>query len=152
MRKALLCLALCAILLAGCASHRHAAYSSDPQPSFIETGTIFDGIESDTPVLDEPEVEPSFPGGLSALYKYLASNIHYPYNARENGTTGRVYVSFIVEKDGSISTIKMLHDIGGSCGAEVVRLVRSMPRWIPAQQDGQPVRALFNLPVSFDLR
>ena len=152
MKKALLYLALCAILLSGCASHRPAAYSSDPQPQFIESGTIFDSIESDAPVLAKPEVEPTFPGGLSALYKYLAENIHYPYNALENNIKGRVYVSFIVEKDGSISTIKMIHDIGGSCGAEVVRLVRAMPKWIPAKQDGQPVRAVFTLPVSFDLR
>ena len=152
MKKALLSLALCAILLSGCASHRPAAYSSDPQPHFIESGTIFDSIESVIPVLAKPEAEPSFPGRISALYKYLAENIHYPYNARDNSITGRVHVSFIVEKDGSISTIKVIHDIGGSCGAEVVRLVRAMPRWIPAKQDGQPVRATFTLPVSFNLR
>lgn len=153
MKKGVLILLMNSIVLTGCISHKQTTgYADDPQPQYIETGTIFDATTISDTVYTTPEVEASFPGGLQALYKFLAENIKYPFNARENNITGTVLVNFIIEKDGSISTITMLHDIGGSCGAEVVRLVRLMPQWSPALQDGQPVRSVFNLPTKFKLQ
>lgn len=97
------------------------------------------------------EDDPEFPGGLDALAQYLAKNIQYPDLARQNNITGRVYVTFVVEKDGSVGQVKVLRDIGGGCGAEAMRVVKSMPKWKPGKQRGKPVRTQFNLPVNFDL-
>lgn len=98
------------------------------------------------------EEDAEFPGGLEALSKYLAENIKYPQLAKENNITGRVFVSFVVEKNGSVGNIKILRDIGGGCGAEAVRVVKAMPKWKPGKQRGKPVRSQFNLPVNFDLQ
>ncbi len=98
------------------------------------------------------EEDAEFPGGLEALSKYLSENIKYPQLAKENNIEGRVFVSFVVEKDGRVGNIKILRDIGGGCGAEAVRVVKSMPRWKPGKQRGKPVRSQFNLPVNFSLK
>ncbi len=98
------------------------------------------------------ENDPEFPGGMEALYKYLAQNIKYPQLARDNNITGRVYVTFVVEKDGSIANPKVLRDIGGGCGQEAIRVVKSMPKWTPGKQRGKAVRVQFNLPVNFSLK
>ena len=99
-------------------------------------------------VVDE---EPQYPGGMDALYAFLKENIRYPQQARDNGITGKVYVTFVVEKDGSISNPRLLRDIGGGCGPEAIRVVRMMPRWIPGKLRGETVRVQFNLPVNFTL-
>lgn len=114
-------------------------------------------VEEDEEVAEEPiftvvESEPEFPGGMEALYKYLAQNIKYPQLARENGITGKVYVTFVVEKDGSIANPRILRDIGGGCGAEAIRVVKAMPKWSPGKQRGKAVRVQFNLPVNFNLK
>ena len=114
-------------------------------------------VEEEEEVAEEPiftvvESEPEFPGGMEALYKYLAQNIKYPQLARENGITGKVYVTFVVEKDGSIANPRILRDIGGGCGAEAIRVVKSMPKWTPGKQRGKAVRVQFNLPVNFNLK
>lgn len=98
------------------------------------------------------EEDPEFPGGLDALSKFIADNIKYPQLAKENNITGRVFVSFVVEKDGRVGQVKILRDIGGGCGNEAVRVVKMMPKWKPGKQRGKPVRTQFNLPVNFDLQ
>ena len=98
------------------------------------------------------EQQASFPGGLQELNKYLAKNIKYPQQARETGTQGRVFLTFVVEKDGSITDIKILRDIGSGCGEEAIRVVKTMPKWTPAMQRGKKVRQQFNLPVNFTLQ
>lgn len=108
--------------------------------------------ETETQIFTVVENEPEFPGGMDALYKYLAQNIKYPQLARENNITGKVYVTFVVEKDGSIANPKVLRDIGGGCGAEAIRVVKAMPKWNPGKQRGKAVRVQFNLPVNFNLR
>lgn len=108
--------------------------------------------ETETQIFTVVENEPEFPGGMEALYKYLAQNIKYPPLARENNITGKVYVTFVVEKDGSIANPKVLRDIGGGCGAEAIRVVKAMPKWNPGKQRGKAVRVQFNLPVNFNLR
>lgn len=109
---------------------------------------IEEGEESTYVVVDE---EPQYPGGMDALYAFLKENIRYPQQARDNGITGKVYVTFVVEKDGSISNPRLLRDIGGGCGPEAIRVVRMMPRWIPGKIRGETVRVQFNLPVQFTL-
>lgn len=86
------------------------------------------------------------------LLKYIYGKIKYPTIARENGIEGMVVLSFVVEKDGSITSAKILRDIGGGCGAEALRVVNQMPDWIPGYQRTKPVRVQFNLPVRFQLQ
>ena len=103
-------------------------------------------------VFNVVEVDPEFPGGIDALYKYLAENITYPQQAKDNGIQGRVYVTFVVEKDGSITGTKVLRGIGGGCDEEALRVVEAMPKWTPGKQLGEPVRVQFNLPIVFKLQ
>ncbi len=95
------------------------------------------------------EVDPEFPGGMEALYKYIADNLKYPQLALENNIQGKVFVTFFVEKDGSVSNVRILRDIGGGCGLEAKRVVESMPKWIPGKQSGKVVRTQYNLPINF---
>lgn len=97
------------------------------------------------------EKMPEFPGGEEALYKYLSKNLKYPDIAKEQNLQGKVFVQFIVEKDGSISNPKAVRDIGGGCGEEAVRVVRGMPKWTPGKQRTQTVRVQYTLPVVFQL-
>ena len=97
------------------------------------------------------EESASFPGGIQEMMNFIKNNLKYPQQARETGTQGKVFVSFVVEKDGSLTDVKVLRDIGSGCGEEAVRVVKSMPKWKPAKQRGKPVRMQFNLPVAFTL-
>lgn len=108
--------------------------------------------EEEVKIFTVVEQDPEFPGGMEALLKYLAQNIKYPQLARDNGITGKVFVTFVVERDGSIANVKLLRDIGGGCGAEAIRVVKSMPKWNPGKQRGKAVRVQFNLPVNFTLK
>ena len=108
--------------------------------------------EEDVQIFTVVENDPEFPGGMEALYKFLRDNIKYPQLARDNNITGRVYVTFVVEKDGSIANPRVLKDIGGGCGQEAIRVVKSMPKWTPGKQRGKAVRVQFNLPVNFNLQ
>jgi len=85
------------------------------------------------------------------LMQYISSQINYPAPARENGIEGTAVVSFVVEKDGSITGMKVVREIGGGCGKEVIRIVKGMPKWIAGEQRGRKVRVQFNLPVQFRL-
>ena len=91
-------------------------------------------------------------GGEAPMYQYLGNNMKYPPIARDNNIQGRVYVSFVVEKDGSITDVKVLRGIGGGCDEEAVRVVKSMPKWSPGKQRGKAVRVRFNLPILFKLQ
>ncbi|MBC7778092.1 MAG: energy transducer TonB [Phycisphaerae bacterium] len=92
---------------------------------------------------------PTFPGGESAMMQYLAANIKYPALARENGIQGTVALTFIVGKDGSVTDVKIIKDIGGGCGKESVRVVEAMPKWTPGQANGQPVKVRYTMPIRF---
>ena len=106
----------------------------------------------DDEIMEVPEVAPEFPGGYDSLYAYIARNISYPAEAKKADIHGKVYVTFVVEKDGRITGERILRDIGGGCGEEVLRVIRTMPNWKPGTQRGNPVRVQFNLPVSFELQ
>lgn len=97
------------------------------------------------------EMMPQYPGGLAAMLKYIRENIKYPEQAMKERIQGRVTVSFIIEKDGSISDVKAVRSVHPLLNKEAVRVVKSMPKWTPGKQNGKPVRVRFNLPVMFKL-
>ena len=106
----------------------------------------------ETKVFDVVEQMPSFPGGQSALFQWLSSNIKYPVVAEENGVQGRVIVTFVVERDGSITDVKVVKSVDPSLDKEAVRVTKSMPKWIPGKQNGSAVRVKYTLPVTFRLQ
>lgn len=108
--------------------------------------------EEENKVFDIVEQQPLFPGGLTALMKYLSENTKYPVVAQENGVQGRVTVQFVVEKDGSISDVHVLRGVDPSLDKEAVRVVKSMPRWTPGKQNGITVRVNYRVPVLFRLQ
>jgi protein TonB len=98
------------------------------------------------------EEQPGYPGGDEARIKYLQENIKYPDEAKELGVQGKVFVTFVVEVDGSITDVKVLRGIGAGCDEEAIRVVKNMPKWVPGKQRGVPVRVQFNLPIKFTLQ
>lgn len=98
------------------------------------------------------EENPEFPGGTAKLLEYVQKNLKYPMMARESDIQGRVFVGFVVEKDGSISNVKVLRGIGGGCDEEAVRVVQSLPKFKPGKQRGNPVRVQYTLPIVFKLQ
>ena len=126
--------------------------ASKAQEEFVPVEVKEEVQEEEEEIFITVEEDPEFPGGLEALGKYLSENIKYPQLAKENNITGRVYVTFVVEKNGTVANVKVLRDIGGGCGAEAVRVVKTMPKWKPGKQRGQAVRTQFNLPVGFYLQ
>lgn len=117
----------------------------------------FDPVEIDDDAVQEAEIfrivedEPEFPGGDAARIQYLRDNIEYPTMARDAGIEGTVFVSFVVEPDGSITNVRVLRGIGGGCDEEALRVVRNMPNWHPGRQRGRAVRVRFTLPIRFTL-
>ena len=103
-------------------------------------------------VFDVVEEMPSFPGGQAALMSFLSSNIKYPVVAQENGVQGRVIVGFVVERDGSITDVKVMRSVDPSLDREAQRVVRAMPRWKPGKQNGSAVRVKYTVPVVFRLQ
>ncbi len=109
-------------------------------------------IKEDEPIFVVVESMPIFPGGVSELMKYFQKNLKYPVLAKEAGIQGIVFVTFVVEKDGSVTDVRVLRGIGGGCDEEAIRVVENMPSWIPGRQRNIPVRVSFNLPVKFKLQ
>ena len=97
------------------------------------------------------EQQPEFPGGLRALGDYMSKTLRYPRSAASAGVSGRVFVSFVVNTDGSLTDVAVLKGIGFGCDEEALRVVRQMPRWKPGKQSGRAVRVKYNLPISFAL-
>lgn len=108
--------------------------------------------EEESKVFDVVEQMPSFPGGNGALLEYLATHVKYPVVAQENGVQGRVIVSFVVERDGSITDVRVVRSVDPSLDREAARVVSSMPRWTPGKQNGSAVRVKYNVPVMFKLQ
>ena len=115
---------------------------AEPEPPKVEESKVFDVVEE----------MPQFPGGPSALFEYLSKNIKYPVVAEENGVQGRVIVTFVVERDGSITDVKVVKSVDPSLDKEAQRVVKSMPHWIPGKQNGSAVRVKYTVPVTFRLR
>jgi TonB family protein len=107
--------------------------------------------QADGLALNVVEQMPEFPGGQKALYKYLSDNIRYPVVARENGIEGTVYIGFVVNTDGQLSNIVVKRGVAGGCTEESVRVISSMPKWIPGKHNGEFVRVNFTMPIKFKL-
>ena len=97
------------------------------------------------------EQQPEYPGGLVALRTFLGNNLKYPRAAVASGISGRVYVSFVVNTDGSLTDLQVIKGIGFGCDEEAVRVMQKMPHWRPGKQSGRAVRVKYNLPISFTL-
>ena len=106
---------------------------------------------NDEPIFTNVEVLPGFPGGLQAFQKFLGENLKYPEIAKKNNIQGRVFLSFVVEKDGSLSTIKVARGIGSGCDEEAVRVISISPKWTPGMQNGKAVRVSYTVPIFFQL-
>lgn len=117
-----------------------------PMPEFQDEENA-----SENEIFTVVESMPEFPGGDKAVYAYLEQNMVYPEQAKAVGISGMVYVSFVVEKDGSITDVQLLRGIGGGCDEEALRVVKDMPRWIPGKQRHVPVRVNFHLGIKFTL-
>jgi protein TonB len=104
-------------------------------------------VEEDNTVYNTAgiEVKPDFPGGMEKFYSFIQKNYAMP---EEDGLKGKVYVTFVVEKDGSLTDIKVLRDIGYGTGKEAIRVLNKSPRWSPGEQNGKKVRCTFSLPIS----
>ncbi|MBR1512767.1 MAG: energy transducer TonB [Bacteroidales bacterium] len=124
-----------------------------------EEGVTEGVIVPETGEIEDPEKEvyqiveqmPKFPGGEVKLMEYVSNSIQYPKEAKENGVQGIVYVSFIVEPDGSVTIVKVLRGIGHGCDEEALRVVESMPKWNPGMHGGEPVRVSYQIPIWFKL-
>lgn len=103
------------------------------------------------PIVKLAEQMPSFPGGNTAMISFIFQNMRYPTQARDKGVEGKVYITFIVEKDGTISHVEIKQDIGMGCGSEAARVVRAMPKWSPGRTEGKDVRVQMTLPIEFKL-
>jgi len=97
------------------------------------------------------DVVPEFQGGIGAFIKFLRHNINYPESARKNNTSGTVNISFVVEKDGSLTNIKVQRGVGDGCDEEAVRVMKLSPPWKPGMADGKPVRVAYNVPIAFPM-
>lgn len=120
----------------------------DTEIEFVEV----EEEEEEEQIFTIVENMPEFPGGQEALFKYLGKSIKYPSMAVDAGIQGRVYVSFMVDKDGKVKNAKVLRGIGGGCDEEAIRVINAMPKWSPGKQRGQAVKVQYTLPVLFSLR
>jgi protein TonB len=107
--------------------------------------------ENPNQIFTAVEQAPTFPGGDGAFGKYLGKNIRYPAIARENNVQGRVVLTFVVERDGSLTDIKVLRSLGSGTDEEAVRVLKASPKWKPGIQNGRPVRVQYSIPVNFTL-
>ncbi|GJM59633.1 TonB family protein [Persicobacter diffluens] len=123
-----------------------------------ETDKIEDVIFTDAPIEEDPEEivvfaekQPAFPGGISAFYKYVSKNMNYPSQAKRQGISGKVFVQFVVDRDGSISNVEIMKGIGAGCDEEAKRVLANSPKWNPGKQRGRAVRVRMVLPITFKL-
>ena len=137
-------------------SEKFTAYEMEDDAPDQVTKTQDEIAQSDVAVgavdYDKGSDEAAFKGGDQALMDYLHKSIRYPAIAEENGIQGRVVCTFVVERDGSITDIKVVRSVDPSLDKEAVRVLKAMPKWIPGKQNGSAVRVKFTLPVTFKLQ
>ena len=153
--KALLTLPLFALLLfANCKSNENNT-PKEEKIAATETENASSAVATTSQGEDEVymsvEKTPEFPGGVNAMMDYLRGNLKYPESAKKNKQEGRVFIGFIVEKDGSVSNVKVLRGVCEELDSEAVRVVKSMPTWIAGRDKGEPVRVQYTLPIVFKL-
>ena len=124
-----------------------SAYRITPMEGFHFPAQV---ANNDT-IYQTVEQMPQFPGGEAALIDFVGKNIQYPQEAKEKNISGRVFVGFVIEKDGSVSNVEVVRGIGGGCDEEAVRVIKGMPKWEPGKQKGKPVRVNYMMPINFKL-
>lgn len=102
-------------------------------------------------IFTDPETKPEFPGGTAAIYRHIAKTMRYPLIAQENGKQGKVTVSFIIEKDGTLSDVKVTKGVDPNLDKEAIRVIKTLPNFTPGKMNGKPVRTSMSLPVTFKL-
>ena len=119
----------------------------------IDTTDLF--IADPEPVIEQifevVEQNPQFVGGMLKLYEYLGKHIQYPEMAKENGIQGKVFVQFVICKNGKIESAKIVKGVHSSINNEALKVVKSMPNWVPGKQRGVPVKTRFTLPIKFKI-
>lgn len=125
---------------------------ADATKNLTEETTKTIASDSGEQLFEVVELMPEYPGGFDAMFAYISNNIKYPEAAKKDGIQGRIIVNFIIEKDGKISSVKIIKGINDDCDKEAIRVVESMPNWTPGKQKGQNVRVSFNLPIKFALQ
>lgn len=141
MKKILLTIVAATFLLAAKAQNADVTID-EPINSSNNNDKIYTSVEK----------APEFPGGgLEQFYKYLGSTIHYPDDARANNVQGRVIVTMIIEKDGSLTNIRVVRGVSSSLDKEALRALSLCPKWNPGTQNGRPVRVAYTVPISFTL-
>lgn len=116
---------------------------AEPEPTYRQEQENIDIIYNSV----EIEIKPEFIGGNKKLQEYLSQTFEISNEMKENELKGKVYVSFVVERDGSLSNIKILRDIGYETGKEAIRVLKKMPRWKPGEQNGKKVRCSYTIPI-----
>lgn len=117
--------------------------------AFVSANAYSQSDDSDNAVYSMVDERAQFPGGQNEMLKYLQENLQYPEAAKANNVHGRVFVKFIVERDGSLSDIKVMKGLGNGCDEEAIRLIQSMPKWKPGKNKGKEVRTSMTVPVNF---
>ena len=120
------------------------------QPDSLRMDTI-EKADEKVEIFGMVEEMPYFPGGEAKLLEYIAKNINYPKEAIEKGIEGRVIMGLIIDVDGSVTDVKLLRGIGGGCDDEAIRVIKSLPKWRPAKQNGVSSRVSYQIPVNFKL-
>lgn len=120
-----------------------------PPPAITKPAGL--GKAKEEEIFTTVEQNPEFPGGQTAMYRYIGDNMKYPSAAQRANVSGKVFVKFVVERDGSIGDIQVLKGIGFGCDEEATRVIKSMPKWSPGRQNGRNVRVYFTMPISFRL-
>ncbi|MCP9754820.1 energy transducer TonB [Lacihabitans sp. CCS-44] len=128
-----------------------SAEMMSPPPAPEITRTINMDEPDEQKVFISVEQQPQFPNGEKEMYKFLSQNINYPATAVRANVSGKVYLKFVVEKDGSIANIEIVKGIGFGCDEEAIKVIKSMPNWSPGKQNGKAVRVYFNMPVVYRL-
>jgi protein TonB len=116
---------------------------------------VFDELPPEEPATMDfilVEKQPSFEGGMKAFYQYIAQHLEYPKQAIRVGREGKVFVSFVIDNDGSITQVEVLKGIGAGCDEEAVRVLQNAPKWNPGKQRGKPVKVRMQLPIVFALQ
>ncbi len=141
------------VLMLMLSSARVDSYPASHSSNTIATHDIPNFMQEDkNKVFTAVEQEPKFPGGEDAFMKFLGTNIKYPAEMKKKKAQGKVFVSFIVEEDGSLSNMKVLRDAGYGSGKESVRVLSMSPKWQPGIQNGKKVRVQYTVPISFTLK
>ena len=103
------------------------------------------------PVFTEADQQPEYPGGVQAMYKFLADNIKYPTEDAKNKVQGKVYLTFVIGSTGKIRDVEVMKGVSGNLDREAARVIKAMPKWRPGRKDGKPVAVKYNLPIGFAL-